>query len=89
LLALSKKAPTWHGLSGSVKAVGPDAYEETIRSARVNFATEERQLRDVDKAGYQTQRVAHRMISDELRLFHGFVAASRSVTLEQCVHAMD
>jgi hemerythrin-like metal-binding protein len=63
--------------------------EETIRSARVNFATEERLLRDVDNSGYQTHRNAHRLINDELKLFHGFVVASRSVTFAQCVHAMD
>ncbi len=63
--------------------------EETIRSARVNFATEERLLQDVDIARYQTHRNAHRLITDELKLFQGFVVVSRSVTFAQCVHAMD
>jgi hemerythrin-like metal-binding protein len=63
--------------------------KEIIHWAQGHFATEERILFEVASSGYSLQKAAHRVIIDELTLFHDFVMSSKSVTRDQCIHAMD
>lgn len=63
--------------------------DEIIERAQSHFAAEERMLRDIEHPSYRFQKTTHRLIVDELMLFHRFVVSNQVLTREQCVHAMD
>jgi hemerythrin len=63
--------------------------EEIIERSQGHFAAEERVLREVEHPSYRVQKTTHRLIIDELMLFHRFMVSSQVVSREQCVHAMD
>jgi hemerythrin-like metal-binding protein len=63
--------------------------EEIIARSQGHFATEERMLFAAGDPGYAEQSFAHRLIIEELTLFHAFVLSAKAVTREQCIHAMD
>ena len=63
--------------------------EEIIERSQGHFAAEERMLRDVEHPSYRFQRATHRLIVDELMLFHRFLLSSATIGVQQCLHAMD
>jgi hemerythrin-like metal-binding protein len=63
--------------------------EEIIERSQGHFAAEENMLREIEHPSYRFQRATHRLIVDELMLFHRFLVSSPTLGVEQCLHAMD